>query len=346
MRSHPRRYGPHSGLVVAFVLVLAIASAFAEKEDGNSNHAGSSADLDTDRPAVVLNVAPVRPVGSYLDTISIHSVSDLELAGMQVHTVDDMAFEMETVVSDHTDGSHQLSMTFTSVQFDLDTLGTTLSCDSNDPKSTTSSEVEQAACQPLYDLIGTTVELVVDDEGHAAADALPPSDQSSTTTTTTTTKSSLSSSSSQLSGPTDQFLSTNRLLNLVANHPVAPGDSWDATQNNNDNGGETFQGTATLLGYKQYRNHDVAVIDIVGTKTIDMEKLKESYAQLASGLGSDVTVGDMNLKATLYYDSQAQFARFTAVDVSFAMQMKSPLDGSDLTIPIQETITSTTQLSD
>lgn len=353
LRSHPRRrLRPRSGLASPLVLLIAVAVVAAvaaatspneQKEDVERNFhpsSNSNSDLDTDREAVVLNVAAVRPVGSYLDTISVHAVSNLELGGMRVHTVNDMAFDMKTVISDRSDGAHQFTMTLTSVRFDLVTLGASVSCDSRHPKpASSSSKAEQDLCSPWYALGGSTIELVVDDAGRAA-DAAEPT--TAMTSAAEQPSDPTTSSSSPLAELTEEFFSTNRMLNLVAEHPVAPGDTWDASQ---DDDMGSFQGTATLLGYKLYDNHDVAVIDIVGTTIVDMDQWRKSNAGLASGVGSDFSVEEMEIHSTIYFDPKTQFARFTAVDVSYAMHMASPLDGSDLTVPIQETITMTTELT-
>ena len=67
---------------------------------------------------------------------------------------------------------------------------------------------------------------------------------------------------------------------------------------------------------------------------------------MASELASDSPFDHLVLQATIYYDPKTQFARFSTVEELSTVHMKSPFDGSDLTFPVQEITTLTTQLSD
>jgi hypothetical protein len=186
---------------------------------------------------------------------------------------------------------------------------------------------DDPVCDPFYELLGKEVTLEVDDRGNVVDPAAGGS---------STTSGGATPSNAQLQDTSGQVMATNRYLVRNPSHPVAPGDSWDVDESFPD--GTTLTGHATLLGYKTYQGNDVAVIQIKGVETIDIKKLSQQFGGSMGDALKDVSVSDIDLTATMYFDPNVKFVRLMSVEQDYTLRMKM-FDGSDVTAPIRQEAT-------
>jgi len=304
------------------ILLLALASGASSVENGGD--AGSNAiSLDTDRnePLVFDTRASRKGGHSYIDDIEIHADIDLDVAGQHVTTTSTIHLTSEMKVEDLPQGGQEIEASLTAVSLESNTGGMTISCDSH--------QLSQASpfCKPMLDAVGDSQHFVVDDEGNVAEQQEPAQDAAK------------ASQQHQIS-PLNHLQQTSRTLKFLPTHPALPGDTWELSVDLGEEMGH-LTGTASLLGYTDYKGSDVAVIAVDGTLDIDMQKLAQKM-QLP-GVDS-VSVDDIKFKSKMFWDPKEQLGRWSELNQSFVMTMASPYGGDDIVAPVFETITASTDI--
>lgn len=272
---------------------------------------GTEQQVDTKRDAVVLETGAVT-TGTYVDSMNMHMTMEQTISGQKYSTVMDMSFECDKTVVAVAGGGREVDTKITRVSMDVAAMGQHMHCDS---KEATTNE----ACQPLTEVVGTSQHFVIDDEGQIAQQSGGNVDPAAGNVS-----------------PAQQLEETSRLLKFMPTHPVAPGDSWDASVDMPGMG--SFTGKATLRGYIDYEGHDCAVLVSEGIMKLDIQKAIEKMGLNTPGI-KDITVSDVDLTTAMYWDNEIKIMRWASITESFVMEMPNPMDGSKMTVPVDEAVT-------
>jgi hypothetical protein len=189
-------------------------------------------------------------------------------------------------------------------------------------------------CAPLYSLVGQPLHLVIDEEGTIAEASGPGSDIA---------KQISSTQQHSRVGHLQQLEQTSRLLKFIPTLPVHPGDAWDASVYLGDLG--QFTGKSTLDGYRGYEDHYCAVISTKGTLKMDLEMVLEMMANEFAAMG-ELSVDNFSMSQVLYWDDHEKLPRYSQVKQSMVMHMQNPLDGSLISIPVDQIITMTSAVKE
>jgi hypothetical protein len=141
--------------------------------------------------------------------------------------------------------------------------------------------------------------------------------------------------------PTKQWTETSRVLQLISDDNVKPGDSWESTANCGDLG--QFKGKTTLLGYREVDGEDCAVFSTTGIMHVDVSSVIDNMfgdSPLKDAM-KDVTMDDYTMEAMFYYQYETNLIRWSKTTQSTIMRMPNPLGSGTTAVPItQEIITS------
>jgi len=247
-------------------------------------------------------------------------------------------------------GAREIDATYTRLFLHMEANGMTLEYDSDKPNE--SDVASAAAFGPLAEqLAGSTMSVVVDDDGRVVeaneheeilknlsggGGSAPPDAMTS------------------FASP-KQFEQMSRMTSaLPSDEEIAPGDEWDFDELELD-GAISYSGTGSLVGYRDHKGHDVAVIVLEGGFDLDLKKLGDALPDLkedekAEG-ENDATVGAVaevlanvqissgKMTCTLYWDNKDNLIRWMEVTQTMVMTMPNPLDGTNtLDIPIEQVI--------
>jgi len=235
-----------------------------------------------------------------------------------------------------------------------DMLGFSMDFDSNNEDD----DALGGACAPLRDFLGKVTTITIDDEGNLVdtkdkdlgdIDFDPDANFGQEVELAKEEEANGTPSTDA----TSQYQQITRLAKALPDGPVKPGDSWEVLSVLMDGIG-SVSGTASLLGYQLFEQHDVAVIEFEGKIDIDMD----AVIALIGGLmpGDDDTAGDVQttgtssgiaihdgvIKSTMFWDNTAKLMRWSQSNQTMIMDMPNPLDETSTVTSLIATNTTVT----
>ena len=305
------------------------------------------ASLEVDRPSMtfdnVLEENNGRKSGyTYVDTFRTESTSSIPMGGVDMKTATTMQLENEMSVKDIQGGGQELTIRTNEVFFDVSSAGVNVHCDSKDPTSR-----DQPACAQLMALVDVdSLTIIVDDHGNIAeatganAEAVTKFDhlvhgqnneqEGGDDDVTKTATQQLQT----------QFMETARILQLVPKHAVKPGDQWPVNVMMGDLG--SMEGTASLLGYKKFEGSDCAVIYVDAEMHLNLDELMQSMGLPAETFSSKPI--DAPTTQVIYWDHEQDLARWSQANSTYVMEMKNAVDGSMMSIPVEQSTSMMTEI--
>lgn len=287
--------------------------------------------LDTGRDPSLFQVAAARKGGyTYQDTVILHTETKTEVMGQSFTTTLNFNTVSETVVSDLSGGGQEIQVTTLSTKSSMGgAFGVSIECDSENPTMNSDPDM----CKPLLEGVGTTETMTMDEQGNIVKADGPSG----------TMVEAMAKEIQQSNRDYEQFQQTSRLLSFIpTEYPVKPGDTWDEHEDLGEMG--MFSGKSTLLGYKTFKEVDVAVIYVDGNLHMQMNNLMEA-------MGADATVlspsdADASTTQIIYWDYQEELALWSQVNITVDLDMKSPITGKQTHAPVFETVELFTEIKD
>jgi Family of unknown function (DUF6263) len=247
-------------------------------------------------------------------------------------TVTDMKMESETTVStDPTTKDTIIDVKVTRMEMDVQSGTVHITCDTNLENDPTNE-----VCAPFYDILNGPSHFELDENGDLVEATGNGADLQKAMA-----KSAQDSKSDSALSPSKQWAETSRVLLLLSNDNVKPGDTWDSSVDYGDMG--HFDGTTTLLGYRTIDGEDCAVFSTVGKMTIDVDTMVDALFSDSpmKSLMKDVTMDNYTMEAMFYYQYDTNLVRYSKTTQSFVMNMPNPLGKGTTSVPItQDIITS------
>jgi len=310
--------------ITSLFLYLAAGSAFAASSkdavDSIEYDDAEEKRLDLDRDLDLFSTQYRNTPGIYVDTVDLHQTTDTTIMGQTMHQIMDMHIESETTVEARPEGGSVMDIETTRIKMDMDMgSGMSFSYDSDVPGDATLPGSDAFAA-----LLDESQHAEMDEEGNFVAADGPGLEVA------------------QQLKPSMSVEQTSRLLRLLPDYPVRPGDSWTVSFDMGEDAGH-YEGTATLQGYKAYKHRDCAVITTEGTLEMDMSKV----ADLVGGVDlGGMSLDDALMESTIYFDHEMHLIRWTKSIQSMTIKMTNPIDGSEMSIPINQEITTNTFLKE
>jgi hypothetical protein len=277
--------------------------------------------LDTSKPAAQLGYD--LKIGTQFDT-DMKVAQTMEMMGQKVDTTISMGFRM-SVKPGGDQGAKKAVVSYTQTGLDMNMMGQKIAYDSADENTDPSNPLAI-----MGDIIGKEITMVMDEDN-----------QITSIEGVEEMKEELAANPA-MAGQLDAFVDEKQLAQMtndwvtevLADKPVAPGDSWDFSYSIEASGvGEiTYNGKATLHGYSQVDGAEVAVIELDGQ--IDMD-LSNAEGQ-AAAMGMELTGGDS--KSVIYWDNAVGYLRKMEVFQKMNMSMKNPQTGEGMELPISQMI--------
>lgn len=308
--------------------------------------------LDTKRAPTFFETPKARKGGyGYADMFSMGVSGEMDAEGMKISGSMTASGDTIMEVTDRSEGGEQVDIVVNNLKVDVKSFMMNLHCDSND-RGKSSPDCEYAG---VYDLIGTTETIEIDEEGNLASITGPDGD--------TIDMAEIEDEMALQKQLLDQLSASQhfdkhaQILKLIPDHAVKPGDSWI---DNVDMGAMgTFTGNSYLKGYiTDYKGSDCAVFYFEGNLHLDVTQIAGLM------LGPDVSVQDkqelnMELEAlpkmvdakitnVIYFDHKDNLPRFAQSNFSTTIEMPNPMDPTDpstMHIPIESTFSLSTDIT-
>jgi len=283
--------------------------------------------IDTDRARILLRDATNNGIASgitIMQKVELHNTNSMH--GPTGDILTDLEMRMDDnqiVATDTTNGRKRIELT-------VNHIAMAVSASMNGQKlvdthydSDTDGAGLDSAYGALKEIIGHKTIIEIDEHGNAVQtsehealfDAMSSGDNADTM---------------QQFSSENQFDQINRMTKaLPEDNLVEPGDKWDFEMQMDS----AFNGSAVLLGYKEYDTSDCAIIKFDGGINFDSDHLNE----ITQMMGAEIKDGKMS--AILYWGHEKQLARFSKTMVTMTMSVSNPLDPSmNIEIPNEEMI--------
>lgn len=295
------------------------------------------------------------PEGTYLDRMEVSSVSSMDILGMKSKMTMNLHMESTRMVAEAEGGGalnidtivDQVSVS-TSMEGDM--VESTMTCDSANPAEN-SDALTGLFCDPFYELVGSFTHFVVDEEDGTILEVTGDfaefaQVESSTSTTKSEEEDADTTNPADKISPSSTVEQTSRLLEFLPEHTVEVGSQWDSSVDMGDSG--HFEGTSQFVGFEDYNGQKCAVIVSTGSLELDVgvagKYLGDEMGDLLDEM--DIHLIDSTMTAKMYWDEEHKISRWSKTEVDMTMTMKDPIDGSTMSIPVQETVQLATDIAD
>lgn len=246
-------------------------------------------------------------------------------------TVTEMKMESETKVSlDPTTKDMLIDLIVTRMELDIQSGSVHFSCD-----TVLELDPEDAVCAPLYDALTEPSHFELDASGKLVV---------ATGAGAKAAEAIAESKSANSVDPAKQWAATTRMLQLISDDNIKPGDSWDSSVDYDDMG--QFHGKTTLLGYREVDGVDCAVFTTAGTTHVNISSVVDTMfadSPLADAM-QDITMDDYTMEAIFYYQYETKLVRWSKTTQSTVMHMPNPLGSGTLSTPINQEIITTSRI--
>lgn len=304
--------------------------------------------LDTDRPLDIFARPDFIDGAEYVSTFQMDQSTHMEMFGIESNV--EMQFESDQsyTVYPLPEGGKEIVIVTNHVAMHTGMMGFSLDFDSDDEEKK-NDDMLSAVFAPMKELIGKEITITIDDEGNLVETkdkdigdiSFDPDANFGEEIEEAKEEQANGAASAPGTDATSQFQQLTRLAKALPDGPVKPGDSWELVSVLMDGIG-SVSGNATLLGYRLFEQHDVAVIDFEGTIDIDMSATNALIGSLMSGAGgltgtddtsgndqtasSGIAIHDVVIKSTMFWDNTAKIMRWSQSNQTMIMDMQNPMD--------------------
>ena len=316
----------------SLILALAVVAAHAVSATTIDNEDYSSSLLDVKRPAKILSgensESRIRKSGYvYVEKMQTRrSFLANVRPGVKASVSTTMIIENEMTVTDASGGGQSIVVENTHASIDAEGLGDPIHCELGAEEAKLKASCAEYI--PLLKVANATDTVVIDEQGHVVAE------DSSTSLYSTRNQNSNAIEAITI-GLNDQIRHSSKTMKMIPGHPVKPGDSWPVREEFSDSL-ESLEGTCKMLGYKNYKGSDCAVIFVGGTLHVELKEMLKKM-----GLPVDEDAGDKldaTISQVMFWDYQAGISRWSQTSTSMNLEYKDPVDGSMAEMPFNETI--------
>jgi hypothetical protein len=308
--------------------------------------------LDTKRAPTFFETPKARKGGyDYADFFSMGVSGSMDAEGMTLSGSMTANGDTSMVVTDMPGGGEKVDVVVNNLKVDVKSFMANLQCDSND-RAKSSPDCELSG---MYDVIGTTESLVIDEEGNIASVTLP--DGETLDTVDLEAEMAMQKQFLDQLSASQHFDKHAQILKLIPDHAVKPGDSW--IDNVDMAGFGTFTGNSYFKGYiSDFKGSDCAVFYFEGNLHLDVSQIATMM------VGPDVSVLDkqemnMDLEAlpkmvdakitnVIYFDHKDNLPRFAQSNFSTTFDVPNPMDPTDpniMHVPIEATFSLSTDIT-
>jgi hypothetical protein len=309
-------------------LVLVVLGALCTAE---RNH------LDTDRPLDIFARPDFVDGATYVSTFQLDQSTDMEILGFDSDVEMQFEGEQSWTVSSLPEGGKEIDMVTNHLAMHTEMFGVSMDFDSDDEEN---DDELGGAFAPLKDLLGKVTTITIDDEGNLVETKDKDIGDITFDPDANFGQEIEQAKEEQANGTpstdaTSQYQQLTRLAKALPDGPVKPGDSWEVLSVLMDGIG-SVSGTATLLGYQLFEQHDVAVIEFEGTIDIDMDAATALIGGLMPGAddmsgdvqttSSGIAVHDAVIKSKMFWDNTAKLMCWSQSNQTMIMDMPNPLD--------------------
>ena len=318
--------------------------------------------LDKERVARLFTTDQRVSGHTYLDTLKLESVIHMVFGGISMDTITHTTVESETIVSDDPDRMNYrlLDTKMIRMMYEMESVGgTQLLCDT---QNGIDHEQESEMCALFYQTMGQESHYVTDKHGLIVeangpnAELMKTISESNVVVDVNVAEEIDNSSSSVSNSDTrsDAFSTLKQIeeqsciLGLIkSDGAIQPGDTWDSSIDMGEVG--LYDGTGTLLGYREVDGVDCAVFSNEGSFHIDYENIVSAIFgknnNMFGELFKDVNISDASMTTLVYYEYETNLVRWSKTSQLIVMEMPDPMDDSKkMSIPLEQNIVTTSRI--
>jgi len=282
---------------------------------------------------------------TYASSFQLDQVMSFDMFGQAFDQSMAIEGSQEMSISDLPEGGKEIDVVVTHIAIHIDAMGMSTDFDSD--------HLDDQSDESLFaGLLGST-SIIVDDEGHVVSVSAKVEDLNTITknnnnhniNTDMEFEEEVVVAKDEESGnvdPTDSlshYQMVTRLAKILPENLVKPGDTWEVFSDLDGLG--SVSGTASLLGYQQYDEHDVAVIQLEATLEINLNDISGIGDLMGSNNSSDgIIIHNASLNSLMFWDNTDKIIRWSQSNQTMIMEMPNPMDeGSTIVVPITQNIT-------
>jgi hypothetical protein len=319
-------------LLTGFLLALSVQPVKAVDEQGTIVY-------DKKRAPKIFSV-PQRAAGDYVETMKMITDSHMSFGGKSMDATVTIVTETDvSVKNDVKTGDSHITAKTTRMEIMSETAGFKIECDTNEDK-----EVAPPSCESLYDAVENSIQFDLGKDGNIIDASGPGSDilmkaYAKKTSSHADTLLPVKTDSSSGSDYMKTWTKSSRMLQLVpTDQEVKAGYQWVSSSDLGDMG--HFEGTGTMLGYRSVDDRDCAVFSIVGTLTLDMDKMADVFGSnaLMASVVRDMDMGDTTMDTLIYFDYELGIMRWSKTHQTATVTMPDPTGKEGkISIPMDST---------